>query len=46
MLLSGQTLTVDYCLRYDQYLHPHGVKTERKFWFINGVDAIHPVAVA
>ena len=46
MLLSGQTLTVDYCLRYDQYLHPHGVKTERKFWFINGVDVIHPVAVA
>ena len=46
MLLSGQTLTVDYCLRYDQYLPPHGVKTERKFWFINGVDAIHPVAVA
>ena len=46
MLLSGQTLTVDYCLRYDQYLHPHGVKTERKFWFISGVDAIHPAAAA
>ena len=46
VLLSGQPLTVDYYLRYDQYLHPHGVKTERKFWFINGVDAIHPVAVA
>lgn len=46
MLLSGQPLTVDYCLRYDQYLHPHGVQTERKFWFIDGVDAIHPVAAA
>ncbi len=46
LLLSGQTLTVDYCLRYDQYMDPRGFQTERRFLFIGGVDGIRPQKAA
>lgn len=46
LLMSGKPLSVDYCLRYDRYIHAYGMQTDRKFWFIDGVDAIHPAAIA
>lgn len=46
LLLSGQPLTVDYCLRYDQYMDPRGFQTERRFLFVDGVDGLRPLKAA
>ena len=46
LLLSGQSLTVDYCLRFDQYMDPRGFQTERSFLFIDGLDSLRPQKAA
>lgn len=46
LLLSGRPLTVDYCLRADQYMDPRGFPTERRFLFIDGLDSLRPQKAA
>lgn len=46
LLVSGQPLTVDYCLRADQYMDPRGFPTERRFLFIDGLDSLRPQKAA
>ena len=46
LLISGQLLTVDCCLRADQYMDPRGFPTERRFLFVSGVDGLRPMKTA
>lgn len=46
LLQSGQPLEADYCQRFDQYIDRNGNSARRVFLFINGKDAIRPVAAA